>query len=270
MGGMGEIEKSAWAVVAKTAGGTVGPAIGGLLAAAGLVTGNPVLGVGAVPAGALAGAVAERLVEVATRQWQTRVEGVNRFGATAAAAADTTVDALVEEALADPRKLEVLGQATEAASRALDDRKIDLLARIYAHGVHGHELIDETAVMIDAVRQIEGPHLRVMEVLSRPGPQFLPSPESQQAELNEMLGTLPGGGQGRPHIAVWRNDQLAAESGGEDALSALTAKLAGLGMVYDEGIGRLDYQPFWQLTVFGRNCLKYLAHRSMPAAERAE
>lgn len=257
---VGEIEKSAWAAVAKTAGGTVGSAIGGLLAAAGLVTGNPVLEVGAVPAGAFAAAVTESMVEFGARQWQARAERVERFGATAATEADTTLDALVDDALADPRKLEVLGFATEAASRALDEKKIDLLARIYVHGVRGHDLIDETAVMIDAVRQIEGPHLRVMEVLSRPGPHFLPSPNTQQAMLNEMLGTLPRG-QGRPHVAAWRNDQLAAESGVGDALSALVAKLAGLGMVYDEGIGRLDYQPIWQLTPFGQNCLRLLADR---------
>lgn len=257
---MSEVQKSAQSVVAKTAGGTVGSAIGGLLAAAGLATGNPGLAVGAVPAGAFAAAVTESMVEFGARQWQARAERVERFGDTAATEADTTLDALVEEAFTDPCKLEVLGRATEAASRALDDGKIDLLARIYAHGVHGHDLIDETAVMIDAVRQIEGPHLRVMEVLSRPGPQFLPSPDTQDAMLGNMLGTLPGG-QGRPNTQVWRNDQLAAASGVGDALSALVAKLAGLGMVYDEGIGRIDYQPYWQLTPFGRNCLRFLGDR---------
>ncbi|MEH1057088.1 hypothetical protein V6U89_18035 [Micromonospora sp. CPCC 206171] len=258
---MGEVEKPAWSVVAKTAGNTVGSAVGGLLTAAGLVTGNPVLAIGAVPVGAFAGAVTENMVEFGARQWQVRAERVERFGAIAATEADTTVETLVDEAFADPRKLEVLGLATEAASRALDDRKIDLLARIYAHGAYRHDLIDETAVMLDAVRQIEGPHLRVMEVLSRPGPHFLPSPDTQDAMLNNMLGRASST-PGRSHLAVWRNDQLAAESGVGDALSALIAKLAGLGMVYDEGLGRVDYQPLWQLTAFGQNCLRYLADNS--------
>jgi hypothetical protein len=265
---MGEIEKSVWSLVAKTAGGTVGPATGGLLAAAGLVTGNPVLSIGAVPAGAFFGAVAERMVEVGVRQWQTRVERVDRFGTTAAAEANITVDALVEEALADPRKLEVLGRATEAAARALDERKIDLLARIYAHGVHGHDLIDETAVLVDAVRQIEGSHLRVLAVLSRPGPQLLPARDSKQTTLSQVPGTVFDDPETRD-VFAWRNDQLAAESGVGDALSALIAKLAGLGMVYDEGVGRWDFEPYWQPTPFGWNCLNYLARRNRPSAERS-
>jgi hypothetical protein len=100
--------------------------------------------------------------------------------------------------------------------------------------------------LIDNIRQIEGPHIRVMQVLAAPGPRTLKVGEKDSGQT----------------IEAWPEPDLAAAARAGDALAALVSKLVSLGFVYDEGQGRWDYQPFWQLTALGKKCLAYLAQRA--------
>ncbi|PWK30308.1 hypothetical protein BC793_13931 [Actinoplanes xinjiangensis] len=186
------------------------------------------------------------MTEFLAKRWADRAERVERFGVTVAEQSGTSLDELLDDALTDPRKLEVLARAVEAASRALDEEKIDLLARVYVVGVHDQALIDESSILVDSIRQIEGPHLRVMQVLATHGPRVLKAGD---------------GGQ----INAWPEPELAAEARTGEALPALVAKLVSLGFVYDEGIGRIDYEPYWQLSPFGQNCLNFLSQRQASA-----
>ncbi|GIF15140.1 hypothetical protein [Actinoplanes teichomyceticus] len=239
---MGEVQSWVVPISAKTAGALVGGGVGSLIVLAGLATSNPLLVIGGP---ALAAAATERMTEFAVKQWTDRAERVERFGTTAAEQSGTSLETLLDDAVADPQKLEVLSRAAEAASRALDQEKIDLLARVYASGVYDQALIDESNILIDNIRQIEGPHIRVMQVLASPGPRTLKIGEKDAGQT----------------IEAWPEPELAVAAKAGDALSALIAKLVSLGFVYDEGQGRWDYQPFWQLTPLGRNCLTYLAQR---------
>ena len=63
-------------------------------------------------------------------------------------------------------------------------------------------------------------------------------------------------------IQVWRvGDILNQDPGLTGTFDALVARLNSLGLVYDEGSGRLDYQPLWFLTSLGRDCVQFLGER---------
>lgn len=63
-------------------------------------------------------------------------------------------------------------------------------------------------------------------------------------------------------IPTWRVEDILNEDAGlKGAFDALIARLYALGLVYDEGSGRLDFEPLWFLTALGRACVQYLGER---------
>ena len=77
---------------------------------------------------------------------------------------------LLQEAAGDPRTLEMLARCVEAAARSLDEEKIDLLARIFVSGERDTAKVDEASILVEAVRQLEAPHLRLLSILAELGP----------------------------------------------------------------------------------------------------
>lgn len=250
---MSEMSRRVSSVISGTSGSTVGSAVTTLCSIAGVAFHDPGLGLAAVPVGALAGSVTAEATEAIVSLLQQRRERVQRFADEAAAAAGAQMEEVIQQAAADARTLEMLARSVEAASRSLDDQKIDLLARIFVSAVRDPARVDEANILIEALRQIEAPHLRVLAVLAEPGPHLVPGRATEDG---------PRTPENMARIPTWRvEDILSVDPGLRGAFDALIAKLYALGLVYDEGSGRLDYKPLWLLTPFGRGCVKYLGDR---------
>jgi hypothetical protein len=144
------------------------------------------------------------------------------------------------------RQRELLAMAVESATRSLDDWKVDLLARIYATVTH-EDRIDEAALLIDAVRDLEGPHLRLLKLMK-------------------------DGEHGS--FSIFTSKQLVGRDPGlTTVIDALVSRLARAGFVTAVGVPRhsidsmaavaaFDIAPRWQLTPFGVQCADYLADRA--------
>jgi hypothetical protein len=250
---VGEVTRRVSAVVSRASGNTVGPAVAALWSMAGLALGEPALTVAAVPVGAVAGSLTEEAVSAVGLLWQQRRDRIQRFADEAETSSGTRMEQLLVEAEADPRTLEMLARGVEAAARSLDDRKIDLLARIFVSGVRDRAKVDEAIILIEALRQLEAPHLRLLTVLSKPGPHLVPGQATEDR---------PRTPENMARIAVWGVEDILTEDPGlREAFDALVARLNALGLVYDEGSGRLDYEPLWFLTSLGQASVRYLGDR---------
>jgi hypothetical protein len=171
---MNEVSRHVSSVVSGASGSTVGSAVTALCSMAGVALHDPGLGLAAVPAGAVAGSMTQEAMSAIALLLQQRRDRVQRFADEAEITAGTQMERLLQEAAADPRTLEMLARSVEAASHSLDDQKIDLLARIFVSGVRDPAKVDEVNILIEALRQIEAPHLRVLTVLAEPGPHLVP------------------------------------------------------------------------------------------------
>jgi hypothetical protein len=220
---------------------------------AGVAFGEPGLAVVAVPVGAVAGSLTEEAVSAVALLCEQRRDRIQRFADEAEMKTGTQMEKLLKEAAADPRTLEMLARSVDAAARSLDEAKIDLLARIFVSSVRDSAKVDEAMILVEALRQLEAPHLRLLTVLSGPGPHLVPGPGT---------GDRPRMPENMARIPTWRvQDILTEDPGLSGAFDALITRLYALGLAYDEGGGRLDYQPLWLLTQLGRSCVQYLGER---------
>ncbi len=188
--------------------------------------------------GVAAGSVAEAMVGVGYRLWSDRVERVKQFTESVSAEAGVPAEDVLREAMEDPRTLELFAQVAESASRALDGWKIDLLASIFVRGARDGANVDVAAMVFDAVRDLQRPHLRLLQILSEPN---------------------PNGVEGRWHA----EHVMAADEGIGEAFDALISKLAAAGMATDTRTKTLVWYTggAWTLTELGRQCVAYLAER---------
>lgn len=92
--------------------------------------------------GSLAGSASEALVDINYRLWSKRVNCVDRFVESLATEACVPAEEVLREISEDPQVLELFAQVAEAASRALDGWKIDLLAQIFVHGARDEAKVD--------------------------------------------------------------------------------------------------------------------------------
>jgi len=231
---VGEVEKRVWGVVSRTAGNTIAPGVAALCAMVGIPIGE------STALGALAGSLTE---EVVGQLHRDRAERVARFGEIAAAEAGCTLDELLREAAAYPEKLELLAQAVEGASRALSEEQVDLLARMIAHGVRDDTRVDEILIMMDGVRTLQMPHLRLLALLAQRPKVTASGVVPCRWDMCEVVKELPSLGV---------------------ALNGVAAKLESLALarlsVVEPGTGTVAWL---QLTPFGVECAKFLTHRSL-------
>ena len=141
-----------------------------------------------VAIGSAVGSVAEEMVDVGAKAWQYRIDNVERF-ADGVHASGMTLDKLITDAAENPKRLEVLIRVIEAAARSLDATKVTMLARLYAQTAHDDDQIDDVALLEEAIRHLERPHLRLMRALSAepPGP-----PDTGVASRTPMAGWAEG------------------------------------------------------------------------------
>jgi hypothetical protein len=251
---MSEVSRRASGMANAAVGATVGSAVSALCVIAGTALGEPVaFGVASVPAGAAANWLSEDMAGYVASLYQQRRQRLHRFAGESESVSGTPLEDLLREARSDPRVLEMLARCVEAASRSLDDEKIDLLARIYVSGARDSARVDEAIILVEALRPLEAPHLRLLTVLAKPGPHLVPGrPTEERPRTPENMA----------RVATWRvEDILRVDPGLSGVFDALVARLNSLGLVYDEGSGRLGYEPLWFLTQLGWTCVQYLGGR---------
>ncbi|HEY2674939.1 MAG TPA: hypothetical protein VGJ07_31805 [Rugosimonospora sp.] len=167
---MGELVERVTNVVANTTGNIVNPAVVALMAAAGVATGNPDLAIAAVPGGALAGALADEGVALVRRAWQDRSDRVGRFASTAAKEAGVPIEELIGQTTEDPRLRELMARTVESAAGAFDTTKVEILARAFVRGAKDGAAIDEMLLLVEILRGLEVPHIRLLAAVWRQGP----------------------------------------------------------------------------------------------------
>jgi hypothetical protein len=154
----------------------------------------------------------------------------------AATAASSSTEDLIDAALNDPGKLELLLRAVDAARHATTDKKIRLLGQLFAAGVLAEDgaVVDDHLIAIDAIGQLDAPHLRLMAILIDPSPVWWDDVASRSARRYS-----------------WPEDRIIERDGGlRLAIRAIIAKLVSLGIVQDDGNG------LWSLTSFGDLCIR--------------
>ncbi|MDQ4031280.1 MAG: hypothetical protein M3332_02995 [Actinomycetota bacterium] len=207
-------------------------------------------GVGSTEAtamGAVAGPLGEEVSFALRKVAIKKITGMVRLLEGGAESQDVSTDDLLEAAVSDPSKLELLGRAMDAAARATSMNVIDTLARAFATGVLAEDCaaVDETFLVIDALGQIDAPHLRLLAILS----QNAPHTDLREDIADELR-------------YAWTVEQiLVTDPGLSTVVDALIAKLRSLGVIRDDGQGRLDYKPYWCLTGFGHACHAALIKR---------
>jgi hypothetical protein len=93
---------------------------------------------------------------------------------TAADAADTDPEQLVELLVADRAKLRLLTHSLETAQETAWERKLRTLGRALASGALADDdaLVEEETHWTLILRRIEAPHLRIIEFLCREDPEY--------------------------------------------------------------------------------------------------
>jgi hypothetical protein len=130
----------------------------------------------------------------------------------------------------------------------LDPWKIDLLARIFVHSQEGDK-IDQAAVVVDIVRQLESAHVRVLRVIAQWNPDHKPEGYTLPEEP-------PDEGD------IWLTHEIeAADPAVAGAVAPLLARLTALGMVMDAEAANPELKPNWMLTEFGVICVRCLRQR---------
>jgi len=161
----------------------------------------------AQPAGAMVGAVAEEMVDVVHRMSLSRRANVERFAETVADEAGVPLEELL--GAASPRAPEFLAWTVTAASQAVDDWKVDVLAAVWAKST-----IDDSLLVVDALRRLDVSHLRLLQIRE---PVCYPGwrPSSQANPERKVL----------PMVSIIRED-----AGLERAVDVLAGELVSLGM----------------------------------------
>ncbi len=203
--------------------------------------------------GAIAGSVAATGVDegfgLVRRLQARRRDRVVEFAEVTAAYAPEVLDDLLTSIIADPIKLDLLVQAIENTVRSHDAWKVDLLGRIFVAGAYDEVPLDQARVLLETTRQLETPHLRLLKILNNPGPHH----------IDESYNVGPWTILSRN---VWRAQDIKSHNPGiADALDLLVARLQGLGLIRDERVPTVDFEPVWVLTPFGLQLVDYLSER---------
>ncbi|GGM90338.1 hypothetical protein ACFFX1_41390 [Dactylosporangium sucinum] len=255
---MTELERRAWPTAGRAIGNITNNAVAALLT----------LHYGFDPQsaavhGAVVGSIGEELISLAA-SW--RLKNLDRFARTVEDESDgLTFDEVVSGVMDDERKLGLLLVASEAASRAGDEWKIDLLARTFVHGVGNDDKVDAANLILDVVRQLEPMHL---ELLRRFGGFAVIRPHSP---VHSVLTT--------EHLRSHAHDSALGDPPLTDlsqVIHTLLAKLESLGIIdnvqehdpWSENPMGDQQAPIrtkpklgWALTEFGEQVASFLRSR---------
>lgn len=207
------------------------------------------------PPGALAGAAAPALAALwrgaraaDERQWQQAAEATQ----TAADALDVEPEAVVDQALADPGRTELLRRVVQAAGRSAIEDKVHALGRVLATGLHDDGArLDEALPLAAALAELDPAHVRLLAHMADRG-MYTDHP----AQLGD-----------RPRLGLHRLGE--ALPGSELVATSVMRTLERHGLADDPNPGVMDggdmsitdpdhIGPGYAVTPLGRRCLDLL------------
>jgi hypothetical protein len=159
---------------------------------------------------------------------------------------------LLEIALADPNRSRLLHAALQAAASTLDQEKIEALARCLANGVEDVARVDEEALIVRALADLDPVHVRVLARLGTRGmrPKDVHWFLTGDIDARSFLEAADLSG---PVLAVLERHGLVDES------QKVNESRGG---VYDQGP---EVETRFKCTEFGQLCLQRLGHGKGPA-----
>jgi hypothetical protein len=177
------------------------------------------------------------LLTQASRKWQSiRAERAVSFVDAVSSRSGLTLSELSSRIDESEQALELIVTGIEASTRTPLMEKIDALAKVVSNGLVAStsEQQSSSKRTLMALSRIDEDHLELLLLLQ----QRIPG-------VAEDLGWK------EPRI-IERLPQV------EGVLPALAADLRSYGLIFDNGVGRYDYQPIWKITSLGGECLLLL------------
>lgn len=248
---VGEIAKRVYAGAGTVAATTISPAAAGILILLGLPP------AGAAATAAFVGAGIQEFANFAALAWGDQAARATEFVTEVEEASGRPFEEVLVAAGQDEALRDLLCTAADAALQTRHTWKIDVLARITASGVRDDAKVDTALVLTDALRSVEPLHLRVLQILSEPGPIPIALTTAEGEPEDVYPWTSADIKQKAPEIA--------------EVLDALISKLVAVGLIYNWAEDRYDPQARWDLTAFGVMCMEFLEQRGKAAkAEQPE
>lgn len=185
--------------------------------------------------GGAAGGATKALVKFAKRrlsQMTTFVGAATEYGG--------EFEHLVEAALEDDRKLDLLRRALEATYRTADRNRIRFYARIAAEGLLENDdaLVDEKDRILSSLATLDPPDLKVLFHMAT-GDRWNKHFQDNQSKT----------------VAVDLPEVVSV-------LDAVFARLETLGLISSADEGGLAFGVQWKVTAFGRLCVDELHNQS--------
>ncbi|MEV5544040.1 hypothetical protein AB0L13_45300 [Saccharopolyspora shandongensis] len=233
---MGEIEKRKGPALDRVVGGAGGAAISVLAA---LLIGPEAAAV----LGNASGPLVEETSYALRAVIQRRARKIEQAGEAACRKGQCTFEEIVEKALGDDRKIELITRVLQAAAVAEEERKVRALGRALARGVLTSEdaLVDAELRITSALASLEPVDIRALALMAGEKREWIKRPLDDQKD-NEWAGVL-----------------IEADSGLAPVVDSIIARLSTYGLIGDESEGgfRLGGSS-WRITHFGRTCLESL------------
>lgn len=163
-------------------------------------------------------------------------------------------DVVIEETGLSVEELAAWGEVTEqrrdflmklleaCRDAALEEKRV-ALGRIAARAIEDVAALDEAALFLDAIRELDGPHIRVLKAMAAP---------------------RPGGGQLAGHLVqgVIGLDELRERVPSSDhMIENVVARLRSRGAVANAApptFGQIEGKARWIVTRFGEELLRFL------------
>jgi hypothetical protein len=186
---------------------------------AGLTLMHPGLAVPAAAAQAWVEAAVNTVVDRVSAWRRERIAGVV---ISASAIDGPVVEDLVDSMAQDPASLELFTRTMQAASDAARPDKLRALARCLRAAYDDRAAIDDELLMIAAINAIDGPHIRVLDALSRSPAGTAIAPDASPEDY--------------PHEPSYNTQQLALLiPGAEHSPPAILGVLSMAGLVESRG-----------------------------------
>lgn len=192
------------------------------------------------PDGVAIAAMAPPVIEHAITQFQvgahSRGAALTRWAIRRSGVTAEEFDDLVSK---DERRAALVVRAAEAAWTTLDEIKVRALAAVLAEGVTDATRLDIAGLLTGAIRQIEKPHVQILDRLAAELSAHSPSRSSRALSVEELAGALPGLAEG---------------------VAALVAALNSVGCLAASNASYGDQmQGTWRITDFGQALLKHIS-----------
>ncbi|WP_139219523.1 hypothetical protein [Actinopolyspora alba] len=224
---MSELDRRGWRAFDKVTGGGVG-------ATTGILTGLLISPELASVVGNASGPLFEEASYSIRAVVDRRKAKIDQAGEIACSEGNCTFEVILESALEDDRKIELIARALQAASVAEEKKKINALGRALARGVLNDSQIDEQYRIATTLAGVEVIDIRALALMSG----------DNKAWVKRSADAKNGGVAALTEIDPTLNN----------VVDSVVARLSTHGLITDESPGGLSFGHSWKVTDFGRSC----------------